>query len=206
MEVKKPWVVQYMYETDRKKRKVILDRAIEEEGMSPENELRSKLFEARYGIVESRDVDYFIRGWMSLFYMNGSAKGIFGKRKVSKQKEEILADWKVAMCEEYGEIGKTVLYEELFNMAYLYITLCTTDKNYGAILLGLGHMKDEDLVNKIAKDVYTMAYETPESTDTVEDFAIFTQAATDAFCAKFDDEKDLLLKRIPERAKNAVES
>ena len=40
---KKPWVVQYMYELDRKKRKELLDRAIELEGETPENELRRKL-------------------------------------------------------------------------------------------------------------------------------------------------------------------
>ena len=42
---KKPWVVQYMYEIDRKKRKQILDEAISVEGLTPENELRQKIYE-----------------------------------------------------------------------------------------------------------------------------------------------------------------
>ena len=48
MEKKKSWVAEYSRELDKKKRKEILDAAIEAEGMTPEAEVRSKLWEARY--------------------------------------------------------------------------------------------------------------------------------------------------------------
>lgn len=193
---KKPWVVQYMYELDRDKRKNILKEAIEAEGMSPENELRSRLIEYRYGKIKDQDVDYFIRGWMNMFYLNNSTKGFFAKKRIEKQKQEIMNDWRFALAEEYGEIGQEVLYEELFNMAHLYIALCKKDKGYGSVILGIGRMKADSLANKIARDVYTMAYETPQNTGTVEDFGVFTRAATDAFIANFDNQRDLLLDRI----------
>ena len=69
------WVEEYKKEFDKKRRKEILDAAIESEGLSPENELRLKLYEARYisakGDVE---VDTFMRGWMNMYFMANNAE------------------------------------------------------------------------------------------------------------------------------------
>ena len=56
----KSWVAEYSRELDKKKRKEILDAAIEAEGMTPEAEVRSKLWEARYGQrpKETTEVDH----------------------------------------------------------------------------------------------------------------------------------------------------
>lgn len=195
---RRSWVEQYMRETERARRKAILDEALQEEGMSPENELRQKLFEARYSRSENPEVDYFIRGWMQMFYLGGAAHGLFAKRRIEKDAAAVLHDWRFDLAEQYGEIGRTVLYEELYNMAALYISLCRNDRNYSAILLGLGRMKDENLVGKIAHDVYTTAVETPRAINKAEEFKLFTEAAVAAFCDLYPEKKEAFLKRINE--------
>lgn len=193
---RKQWVERYMRELDRSRRKEILDQAISEEGDAPDNELREKLLQERYGKLNSQDVDYFIRGWMSLYYVHTTSKGFFGRKKIEKEKASVLSDWKVELAGEYGEIGEEVLYEELFNMTLLYFHLCETDKNYGSILLGLGHMKNETLISKIAGEVYRLAYETPQVMNAEKELAVFTRAATDAFCEKYNDQQGYLMDRV----------
>ena len=83
------WVQDYYNETDRPKRKEILEKAIAEEGMTPENELRKYLYDARYGDSEEagREVDYFIRGWMTLEYMKYLAVlGREGVRRITRDR------------------------------------------------------------------------------------------------------------------------
>ena len=193
---KKPWVVQYMYEIDRKKRKQILDEAISVEGLTPENELRQKIYEKRYDNYNGQDVDHFIAGWMGLYYLKGTTRNIFSKRKIEKTRAEILDNWQVPLTESYGEIGREVLYEELFNMPKVYFDLCRRDKGYNSVLLGLGRIKEDTLTGKIANDVFDVAYQTPADTELVEDFAVFTRAATDAFCSEYDSDRDTLMNQV----------
>ena len=64
---------QYYQETDKEKRKKILEAAIEAEGMNPEDELRLELWERRYGRREKEPegIDRYIRGW------NGLSESVF---------------------------------------------------------------------------------------------------------------------------------
>ncbi|MEE8836240.1 MAG: DUF6553 family protein [Eubacteriales bacterium] len=193
---KKPWVVQYMYELDRKKRKELLDRAIELEGETPENELRRKLYDARYDEIDGQNVDYFIRGWMGLFYLKGTTPNVFTKRKISKTRREIFSDWKMQLMEEYGDVGRDVMYEEFFNTTKLYIDLCKRDKGYNSVLLGLGKIKEDTLTGKIANDIFDIAWQVPRDTGMAEELEVFTRAATDAFCSEFDSDRDLLMNQV----------
>ena len=92
--LEKQWEREYYRETKREKRKAILDAAIVEEGMSPENELRSKLLESRYGkkLEKGQSVDYFIRGWMTLQFLANARKSFGFKRKVRKELVSVKSD------------------------------------------------------------------------------------------------------------------
>lgn len=193
---RKAWVNSYMSELNRSKRREILDKAIEEEGLSPENELRKKLWESRYGHQADGEVDYFIRGWMSMFYLGTSAKGLFAARKIAREKAAIRSDWKMDLAAGYGSTGETVLYEELYNMARLYIDLCRHDRTYSSYLLGLGTLNEDALSGKIAKDIYQTAFVTAEEIGTGDEFAVFRKAAADAFCDVYPNEKHLLQKHV----------
>ena len=194
----KAWVAKYCLELNKNKRKEILDAVIEEEGMTPETEVRAKLWEARYARrpKETTDVDHYIRGWMTLYYMRTSSKGMFRKKSIQKDKAQIMDDWKVDIAKEYGEIGEQALYQELCNMTRLYLELCKNDKSYSSILLGLGRMKESSLVQKIARDIYTLAYVIPQQTESEEDFRLFTKAATDTFYDVYPKERAILESMI----------
>ena len=189
---RKAWVNEYMKEMDRGRRKEILDQAIEEEGLSPENELRKKLWEARYGKQADSEVDYFIRGWMTMAYLGNNTRGLFAARKIAREKTVIRTDWKMDLAEQYGSTGEAVLYEEFYNMSRLYIDLCRHDRNYGSYLLGLGTLKDDALSAKIAKDICRTAFVTAGEIGKDGEFDAFSRAAADAFADVFPKEKHLL--------------
>ena len=195
----KNWVNEYSRELDRTKRQQILAAAIEEEGLSPANELRKKLIDARYGKNKSQEIDYFVRGIMRLFYLKNGAGRFFAKGQSRREKEGIRSDLKLASGKPYGEVGEQVLYEEYSNLARLYISLCKSDKNYGAILLGLGKMKESSLVNKIARDIYTAAFDVPERAGMTDEMRTFQRAFTDVFCETFPDKQALLTERIGQK-------
>ena len=132
--MEKEWVRNYYRETDRKRRKQILDSAIAEEGMTPENELRLFLYDSRYGDSEKagQEVDYFIRGWMTLEYMKSTSKFFLTKRRVSRDIASVRADWQFDKAAEYGDSGSVILYNELCNLTRLYIQICRRDKTYGS--------------------------------------------------------------------------
>ncbi|MBR0398335.1 MAG: hypothetical protein IJI10_08700 [Eubacterium sp.] len=185
--LEKQWERDYYRELKREKRKAILDAAILEEGMSPENELRVKLLESRYGkkLEKGQSVDYFIRGWMTLQFLANARKSFGFKRKVRKELASVKADWQLDLAAEYGEAGQKVLYQEFCQLTRVYLDLCQRDRNYGAILFGVGRIKEETLQSKIGRDIYTIAYEIPQEIDAVEDLKLFTDAAartlTDVF-------------------------
>ena len=197
MEIK-PWVEKYMQEPSRVKRKKLLDEAITEEGRSPENELREKLYEARFGLNQKSETDVFIRGWMTLYNLQNAPKGIFGKKRISRDLAAIASDWKMELAASYGSIGEEVLYQELYHMVLLYIRLCMTDRNYSSLLLGLGRMQDDTLIAKIATDIFRTAWEIPASLNSTKTFSLLQRAAADAFCETFPDDEDVLMRKVRE--------
>ncbi|MCF0146690.1 MAG: hypothetical protein HUJ73_08915 [Eubacterium sp.] len=199
--MEKLWVKQYMRETKPKQRKAILEQAIADEGMMPDNELRQKIAEKRYTVVDHNDADLFLRGWLTLHFMENLKNTAFNRKRIQREKGKILSDWQFPTAKEYGEIGDQVLYEELFNMTKLYIELCTEDKHYKSIILGLGTMSKEKLRYKIAKDVYNVAFAIPKRLAFADEVGALADAARDAYCEVFDEEKEFLLELIREGEK-----
>lgn len=193
--MEKPWEEEYYHEKSMKKRREILDRAVAEEGMSPENELRSKLLDARYGaaIGKDRNVDYFIRGWMNLSMIPQGSRSM---RRRERDIKSVMDDWKFELASRYGGIGDKVLYEEFCNLTLAYIDLCLEDKAYGSVLLGIGKMNHDSLVSKIAADVYNIAYTVPEQLGIKKNFRLFTEAATAMLCEKFPDIRDEFMEKV----------
>lgn len=194
----KAWVEKYYEETDREIRKEILDQGIAQEGMTRENEIRMKFWESRYETREKDQVviDRFIRGWMGMSYLNTSSRSFLGRKKMDREKQKILEDWSMELAESYGEKGQEALYHEFCNMTRLYLKLCQEDKSYSSLILGIGTMKKESLINKIAQEIFTLAYAVPRYTGTEELFSGFTRAATDVFYETFPRNRDLLERRI----------
>ncbi len=45
------------------------------------------------------------------------------------------------------------LYVELLSLAYLYVSLCMSDKNYGSYLLGFGRRKESSIAARVSDDL-----------------------------------------------------
>lgn len=192
----KAWVYSYIRETDREKRKQLLDDAIASEGMSPENELRRKLLESRYQKKNQADVDTFIRGFMNVRFLENAAKGFFARSKIRKTMQLIREDWCMDTAQSYGQVGEQILFQELCNMMRLYFKLCEEDKNYNAVLLGFGHISDESRTAKISREVYDLAYDIPRATGLAEELELFTRAADQTFRQVYPDSEALLDDKI----------
>ena len=194
------WVERYYREVKKEERKRILEQGIEEDGMTLENELRKKLWEIRYGQreKETMEIDHYIRGWMSMYYLRRACRSLFKKKNLQKSKEEISKDWGIDVVQEYGEVGERVFYRELCNMTRLYLTLCAEDRTYSSVLLGLGRMKNSSLIIKMAREVCTLAYDIPRQVNMEEEFRIFTKAATDKFYEMYPGDREILDALIEE--------
>ena len=194
----KDWVTKYYRELDREKRQEILEQAIAEEGMNPATEVRKKLLEQRYEKTKKQktEIDCFIRAWMTLAYTKNIGGGPFSRKKLLKDRENILKDWNFALARQYGEEGERALYQELHNMTELYLSLCLEDRSYSSMILGIGRMSKDSLIAKIAREVYTMAYEIPGELGMEEELQLFTKAATDVYYEMFPKNRDLLELKI----------
>ena len=185
---------QYYQETDKEKRKKILEAAIEAEGMNPEDELRLELWERRYGRREKEPegIDRYIRGWMGMVYLNQSSMTFLVKRRAVREIRKVKEDWDVELLKGRGELGEKLMYQELYNLIRFYMELCATDRNYTTTLFGMMRMDEEKVVQKIAKEIYTVAYEIPKSLDMEEEFQILRRAARDAFADQYPRQERLL--------------
>ena len=184
------WIAEYKKETDRERRRRILEREKEAHEGEPEYEVRSKLWDGRYGKKNGHAIDYGIRGWVNLqglkrrVYLPGESK------RLRKEIDEIKKDWQFETCEEYGEAGEKALYDELFNLSLFYFELCERDKTYNSVVLGLGHITDERRAVKIAKEVCEITEIIPESLSISEEFAVFIKAAKEALVYKYPETSD----------------
>ena len=78
-----------------------------------------------------------------------------------------------------------VLFKEYVNLVAIYISLCQKDKNYKSIVLGVGTMKDESLLYKIAEDVYNTGCGAAILSGMTEQYELLMRATKSAFLDSF---------------------
>lgn len=181
------WLEGYNLSTEAEEKRGYLEQGLSEE-RSPENLLRQKLWEKRY-LDRSGQItgaDQFMAQWMELSYQKEQLNRFFGKRRAERKVRKIGENLLFAegTTEELGH----VLYLEYVNLVSLYIMLCQRDKNYKSLILGIGTMKEENLVAKIARDVYGSACAVPKVCGMEEEFALLSRAAKDSFLLAFPRE------------------
>lgn len=146
---------------------------------SPENLLRETLWELRFtrnGKITG--MDFFLAQWMNLNYLYKNTS-VFLKRRNRKILEK---SWKNLMFEAgTDDIRKEVLRQEYQNTAAIYIELCNQDKNYDKLFLGFKSISEEQLISKIAFDVYATGWGTPQMFHMEKEFQLLSIASRDAF-------------------------
>ncbi len=189
------WIAEYRRETDRNRRRAILDREEADRPSDAAIELRRKLWAGRYEEKKGQEIDIGIRGWVELMGMKRRIYLPGEKNRIRRDLDEIKRDWQFALCEEYGEIGERALYDELFNVALLYMELCDRDRTYNSVFLGLGHISEKRRVEKIRSELREMAMEIPETLKIREELSVFTRAVQDAFAYRYPAEAGLSGKK-----------
>ena len=186
------WPEAYYLPTDGEKRIKALERAIKE-GLEPEkNKIRKEICDRRYnGPV---GVDRFLSGYMNLGYYATVVKSKFTmkfhKKDIKKTQEYLCYD----IPDKYGQEGADMLFLELYHMIDYYIDICLRDKKYGGLILGLGTMKRENLVIKIANDLYRTCYGLPVGIEISDSHKLLVKAARQCFRNRFPEEKEVFDK------------
>lgn len=177
------WLEGYNMSVTGEEKKQFLDIGLESEP-GEANELRKKLWEKRFtknGKITGYDA--FMALWMELGYEQKQFGHFFGagraRKKMKKIAEELM--FSEAATKELEE----VLFREYVNLVAVYISLCQKDKNYKSIILGVGTMKDESLIHKIADDVYTTGYGAAILGGMTEEYELLMRAAKAAFLEAF---------------------
>jgi len=186
--IKFEWPQAYYLPTDAKTRKAALDRAIAEKLEPSKDQIRAEIWERRYN--DPAGVDRFLAGYMNLsYYANVVKNGWMArthKRDMKKTKAYLCYD----IPGKYGADGEEILYLEFYHMLDYYIDICLKDKKYGGLLMGMGTMKKENLISKIAKDLYKTSYELPDGFEAPSAHKLFQKAAKQSFYNRFPSYKD----------------
>lgn len=197
------WPDAYYRTRDAYERKRLLEMSADR-GLDPEGDkIRAALWEIRYrkmeGKADSKNKglqDTYLKAWMTFNYAAERMGSGFVRRSLQKELKKELENMGPDVVNEYGELGEKVLYDELYHMVNLYIQLCADDRAYGSVFLGLGKMKKESFVGKIADEIYSAAYRVPVGMGLEEESRLLTKAATEAFYDAYPDYENYLSELI----------
>lgn len=193
------WPYEYYNTRDGRERKKLLEMSIER-GLDPEGDkIRLFVWKKRYPEVPGKAdrnnnglQDTYLKAWMDFSFAADKVKSRFPRNGQLKQIKKDLAVMDPELVAEYGELGEKILYDELYHMVNLYMDLCSEDRAYGSVLFGLGKMKKESFVGKIANEVYSIGYVVPQGLNLAEECRLLTKAATETFYDKFPNYEDAL--------------
>ena len=164
-------------------KKRYLDLGLAEDA-SPENLLRKKLWEVRYTQKgKLTGYDSFMALWMELGYEQKQMGHFFFKGRTKKKMMKLAEGF--MFSEGTTEALQDVLFKEYVNLVEIYINLCQKDKNYKSIVLGVGTMKEESLLYKIAEDVYNTGCGAAILSGMTEQYELLMRATKSAFLDAF---------------------
>lgn len=170
------WPENYYSELDPEKRLELLEKQLK---ISAGSDLGNytAIFQARYEKQKSGGyADRFLEGWLELSFMakNRTSKMLLkGNRKKAAK---ILSLWDGDNALPWG---KELVVAELKHLAATYITACLSDQTYRSVLLNMGKMKDEKVVQKIREDLDQVTVKLPQALGMQEEFQMFTEAVMD---------------------------
>ncbi|MDO4478264.1 MAG: hypothetical protein Q4B73_04385 [Lachnospiraceae bacterium] len=179
-------------ERDGKIRLALLDEA-DRQGLTPEeNKARRYLLEKRYGkTTKDGTPDKYMGAWLEVTF---AYEGLKKKKEPSKSSvksiDKILKSIGLDAY-DFGEMGEKVLYDELYHMAVLFINLSLEDKQYSSVILGFGHISEDKLQRKIARDVVKTGYIVPEVVK-FKHYELWEKAALEAYVDYFPDMEDYI--------------
>lgn len=149
------WPESYYEEMDPKRRKAMLEHALDTFENKESEQKRSRIYKLRYG---RNMADQFMRVWLDLKFRNTNEAVPFFKRR--KKVEEIRSLY--AQFGIYEEDFRDVLLPEWHHFARTVITTNADDRGFNSTLLGLVSITDESAAKKLADEMHAVLKEVPE--------------------------------------------
>lgn len=167
----------FFKELDYKRRRKILDKHLSEDEDKTLVKQLDELFNCRYFLMKNGEYgDNFLRYWMDLRLVSESLDQMFSKKKNLKIAKKALENLQLG---ENSKFSEEIIYNEMCNLAAGYITMCSRDVNYTAIIWGLGKINDAKIKQKITKDLEKIVIETPSRLDLGQEFRVLKAAVLD---------------------------
>lgn len=186
------WPDSYYREREPEVRLAMLMEA-DRQGLTPkDNEIRRKIFEKRYPNYRKgkfEQADLYLKAWIEMRFQAENGSGFFAK-KHRREALKALRDFGYFDAQNEGE--RHLIYQEIYHLGLLYISLCQEDKGYNSILFGFGQISDEKLIRKIGNEFYTVAVTAPTKNQIVEECRMWTEALTAAYSDMFPDYAGIL--------------
>lgn len=186
------WTEKFYHETDREEREEIFQLGLKEEGETRENEFRKKLWERRYTPVkkEKGEVDHFFKGFLTMDTLGRTKPGFFTAKTIRREIASLNTVWGMDLAEEYGEMGRTLHYEEMKHLARTYISICQDDRNFSTMILGVGKLSKEKLAEKIADKIWFLTREVPRLHQFEKTVEPFTEALIEVYFEMYPKKAD----------------
>ena len=195
------WPESYYLENDPKSRWELLQKAAQEGKIDPqEKALREELWTKRYGRKMNKKGpigDGYIGLWVTMSLHLRDLDSKLRRRTILKELDRELVELGLDATRLDARTRELVDLELLHAMRIFYITC--NEGSYNSQLFGLMRLKENRLIEKIAFDVYGIAYQMPEKLGMTERFEALQKAAYRGFAERYPNSIDLLDDLINQR-------
>lgn len=185
------WIESFYNEIDAEKRQAFL----KEHTGDPKDELdefREKLWIARYGKRKPKN-DAFVGYLMQMKYIAEGGGMSLGAQK-RKQAAEVLTGLFLGSYDNLDIEKQEMVFYEIKNAFLKLIGVSKNGRGFTSVVFCMGQLSDESVAKKIADQISTIVFATPHMLHMDKEFAVFRQAALEAFRQEFPNREHFLKK------------
>ncbi len=167
----------YFDEFDPVKRKEILDSLKPEEGEEKALEQLRALFSLRYKENRKGGYDDTFLGAMMILRSLSDKTYKTGKRKMEKETRKAM---QILCLDRKQEFSSDLLFSEMYQLIYYYMSLCMEDHHFGSVLFDFGRMSDENITRKIQTELFQIRDTVSSYAEEENDYPILARAIEEA--------------------------
>ena len=198
----KGWPDIYYLEEERQiRRELLLSNMSSQTGQ--ENDIRMHLWNLRYAPRKqnaTQEIDYFVKGLLELITESRITLNFLNKGAEQRRIYRIMEDLGILSTSvfakesfAYPEQVTELLYKEYVALASYYIHFSSKDSRYSSAFMGSIHLKEDDIIEKLAKDFKDACIITPNMFGLNAEFELFQKGCFDAFEKEFPGKRELLI-------------
>ena len=182
------WIEAFYNEIDAKKRQDFLN----DNNVDQNREFREKLWAARYGRHKPKN-DAFVGYLMQMKYIaEGGGMSLGAKKR--RQAAEVINGLFLGSYDSLDAGKQEILFYEIKNAFLKLISVSKNGRGFTSVVFGMGQLPDESVAKKIAEQISTIAFAAPHMLHMDKEFAVFGQAALEAFRQEFPNREHFLKK------------